>query len=152
MPLYIVRHAKAENRSAWTDDDAVRPLTAEGVAQAEAIAEVLAPAAAGPLLSSPYLRCLQTLAPLADRLGLSVLPDERLSEGAPFEPALDLLGDVPDGAVLCSHGDLIPDLLDALVRRGMSANGLPTGLKKAAMVVVHREDGRPVRAEHRPAP
>jgi 8-oxo-dGTP diphosphatase len=152
VPLYIVRHAKAGSRSTWTEDDAVRPLTVAGVAQAEAIAESLASLAVGPCLSSPYLRCLQTLAPLADRLGLSVLPDDRLAEGAPFEPALALLEDVSDGAVLCSHGDLIPDLLDALVRRGMSADGLPTGVKKAAIVVVHRESGRFVRAEHRPAP
>jgi 8-oxo-dGTP diphosphatase len=135
VPLYIVRHAKAESRSAWTDDDAVRPLTAEGVAQAEAIAEVLAPAAAGPLLSSPYLRCLQTLAPLADRLGLSVLPDERLSEGAPFEPALDLLGDVPDGAVLCSHGDVIPSVLGLLERDGMTLNSWCDTRKSATAIL-----------------
>lgn len=150
MPLWIVRHAKAGSRSTWTGDDRIRPLTEEGAAQAEAIAGMLASSTTGPCLSSPYLRCMQTLAPLAGRLGVPVTADDRLAEGAPFEPALALLEDVADGAVLCSHGDLIPDLLDALVRRGLPGDGLPTGVKKAAVIVLHREGGRFVRAEHRP--
>jgi hypothetical protein len=36
-----------------------------------------------------------------------------------------LLGEVPDGAVLCSHGDVIPELLDGLVRRGTHLVGAP---------------------------
>lgn len=118
MTLHLVRHAKAGSRSNWEGDDHLRPLSAKGWKQAEALADALAMRAPSVLLSSPYLRCIQTLEPLGARCDLDVMPDDRLAEGAPFEPVLELLAAVPDGAVLCSHGDLIPDTMAALERRG----------------------------------
>lgn len=120
--------------------------------QAEFIAKRFADLSVGPLLSSPALRCVQTLEPLAVARGIDIRQDERLFEGSAFEPALALLEDVADHAVLCSHGDLIPEILEALVRRGMSAEGLQRGLKKGAVVVVHRDNGRFVHTESWPAP
>ena len=38
MSLFLVRHAKAGNRSEWQGDDHIRPLTPKGWRQAEAIA------------------------------------------------------------------------------------------------------------------
>ena len=37
------------------------------------------------LYSSPYVRCVQTLEPLAKRLGLTVVADERLAEGSSLD-------------------------------------------------------------------
>ena len=85
--LYLVRHAKAGSRADWVGDDRLRPLTEGGCRQAEALAERLAPlvaAADAELVSSPYLRCVQTIEPLATRLGRSVRLDERLAEEAGF--------------------------------------------------------------------
>jgi 8-oxo-dGTP diphosphatase len=119
MSIYLVRHAKAGSRSDWDGDDEVRPLSKNGWKQAHGIAERLSgrrvPSA---LLSSPYLRCRQTLEPLAAATGLTVLVEPRLTEGSPFEPVLDLLAEVADGTVLCSHGDVVPDTIAALQRRG----------------------------------
>jgi phosphohistidine phosphatase SixA len=116
--LYLVRHAKAGSRSEWTTDDRLRPLSGKGRTQAEQIADRLVSFAVGELVSSPYLRCIETLQPLAARVDGAVRADERLAEDTGFEGALDLLLQVPDGSLLCSHGDVIPAPIGALQRRG----------------------------------
>lgn len=119
--LYLVRHAKAGDRSRWTGDDVLRPLSGKGRRQAVSLCERLLPLV-GPrsgalLLSSTYLRCLQTLEPLAARLHSQVHAENRLTEGCGFEGVLDILENIPEGSVLCSHGDIIPAVIAALERR-----------------------------------
>jgi broad specificity phosphatase PhoE len=112
--LYVVRHGHAGSRSQWDGADEGRPLSSKGRRQAEAIADSLAPIAPGRLVSSPYRRCTQTLDPLAVRLGLPVDPDDRLAEGADGVDALALADELckeHDAAVVCSHGDVIPEML-----------------------------------------
>jgi len=138
--IYLVRHAKAGERRVWEGDDEARPLSKHGWKQSEAIAERLAAKGATSLLSSPYVRCMQTLEPLADRLGVEVQPERRLYEGEPFEPVLDLLGEVPAGAVLCSHGDIVPDVIQALARRGMEVQSRPDWRKASIWVLKRRGD------------
>jgi 8-oxo-dGTP diphosphatase len=118
MTIYLVRHAKAGSRSNSTGDDLDRPLSNKGWHQARLIGATLGACSPSALYASPYLRCMQTLEPLAELCDLEVMVDGRLSEGGAFEAVLDLLADVPDGAVLCSHGDVIPDTITALQRRG----------------------------------
>ena len=91
------------------------------------------------LYSSPYVRCMQTLEPLGAPLGLEVVADERLAEEAPFEATLELLAEAGDGAVLCSHGDVIPELIGALVRRGTELT-TPPDWRKAAIWVLDTPD------------
>lgn len=119
MPLYLVRHAKAGSRSAWIGDDRDRPLVEEGWEQARALVARIAPLQPSALLSSPYLRCVQTLQPLGEECELDVTIDTRLEEDSPLERSLAALDDAPDNAVLCSHGDVIPDVINGLLRRGM---------------------------------
>jgi 8-oxo-dGTP diphosphatase len=139
MPLYIVRHASAGDRG-FGPDDRLRPLDAIGWARAEQIATQFSDPSEGRLLSSPFTRCMQTLEPLARRTGRIVEATPALGEAQPFEPVLDLLASLPDGSVLCSHGDLIPDVIDALVRRGMDIQGAPSW-KKGALWQLERVDG-----------
>lgn len=136
--LYLVRHAKAGSRSEWVGDDRDRPLTAAGQRQAVALATRLAPLTHGALVSSPYVRCMQTIEPLAASLGNTVLGDERLAEDTGFVGALALLGELPDGSVLCSHGDVIPDTIGALERRGCVFAGTPDW-RKASVWILHRD-------------
>jgi len=125
VTVYLVRHAKAGSRKDWHGDDLLRPLSKNGRAQARAIADALALRAVTSLVSSPYVRCRQTLEPLGERVGLTVVDDDRLAEGNPFEKVLVLLDEVPDGAVLCTHGDIVPDAIAALQRRGCDVRGTP---------------------------
>jgi phosphohistidine phosphatase SixA len=115
--LYVVRHADAGGRSSWDGPDETRPLTKRGRHQADAIAEDLRSAGVTRLVSSPYRRCTQTLVPLAAHLGVAVESDERLAEGAGGDNALTLADELrkeSEAAVVCSHGDVIPELLRIL--------------------------------------
>lgn len=117
MRLYVVRHAHAGSRSAWEGPDEARPLTKKGLRQSDAIAAELRSAGVSRLVSSPYRRCIQTLEPLAFHLDLPVEPDERLAEGAGGVAALELADELakePEAAAVCSHGDVIPELLRIL--------------------------------------
>ncbi|HAP76899.1 MAG TPA: hypothetical protein DCR14_12535 [Acidimicrobiaceae bacterium] len=140
MTLYLVRHAKAGDRSRWVGDDRDRPLTGKGEAQAAALAARLAPLCTGDVVSSPYLRCVQTVEPLAAATGRTVRADERLAEDTGFAGALALIGELPDGSVLCSHGDVIPETIAALQRRGCAIEGTPDW-RKASVWVLSREAG-----------
>jgi len=116
----LVRHASAGNRDEWDGDDRQRPLDARGRRQAAELVELLRALDVRRVVSSPYLRCVETVEPLAGARGLPVEEDDRLAEGA-GRAASDLLGE--DGVVLCTHGDVVRELVDR-------------GLKKAAAVVL----------------
>jgi 8-oxo-dGTP diphosphatase len=138
MTIFLVRHAKAGSRSSWDGDDTKRPLTSAGWEQAHRLADRLAEHAPTALLSSPYLRCVETLEPLATRLDLEIVLDDRLAEETPFEDVLPLLHAVPEGAVLCSHGDIIPEAIAALQRRGLHVDGEPDW-RKATVWLLERD-------------
>lgn len=127
MMIHLVRHAHAGSRHRWEGDDEQRPLTDKGQRQADAIAEALAPAMAPTVLwSSHFLRCRQTLAPLAGRLGLDVVDQPLLVEGQAGPPALEaLLAEADAGRIVAasSHGDVIPEIIAAAVRRGADLHG-----------------------------
>ena len=150
--LYLVRHAKAGSRSQWVGDDRPRPLTEAGHVQAQLLADLLGPVAAGELVSSPYLRCIQTIEPLGERVGRSVRADERLAEDTGFEGALALLGELPDGSVLCSHGDVIPATIGALQRRGCIIRNEPDWRKASTWVITRTADGEFAEATCLPPP
>lgn len=151
--LFLVRHAKAGHRSDGPADDSKRPLTESGRQQAEALAAPLFTAGAtAPVLSSPYRRCLQTVEPFARRIGTTVVSDRRLAENQPCSPLVDLLGMLPEGAVMCSHGDMIPEVIAALQRRGCAIT-TPANWKKASVWALERDaDGRFIRAAAWPPP
>lgn len=150
--LYLVRHAKAGERRLWTDDDLERPLSKKGWKQSELLAERLAKARPPQLLSSPYVRCVQTLEPLSELIDQPIEIDERLCEDEPFEPVLELLAEVPDGTVMSTHGDIIPATVQALVRRGMSINTPPDWRKAAVWVLRRNKKGEIVHAKVWPPP
>ncbi len=139
--LYFVRHAKAGSRSEWDGDDSTRPLTGKGRRQSIAIGEWLAPLATGSLISSPSVRCMQTLEPLAERVGATIVVDKRLAEYAGFGGAVELLATLPDGSVLCSHGDVIPETITALERRGCKIVGEPEWRKASVWELRRGDDG-----------
>ena len=103
------------------------------------------------MLSSPYVRCVQTLEPLAEAHGLPVETVRELAEGEPFEPVLEMLATLPDGSVLCTHGDIVPDVIDALARRGTKVIGEPDW-RKGARWELERDGDRIVAARPIPPP
>ena len=113
MSVILLRHASAGDRKAWSGDDRLRPLDERGRAQAVALCDELRARGVKRVFSSPYVRCLQTVAPLE----LEIVPDERLAEGAPIEAARTLLRDLDD-AVACTHGDVIEAALGRSLKKG----------------------------------
>jgi len=151
-PLYVVRHAHAGSRRDWDGSDEERPLSDRGWRQARALGTSLAETGVTRLVSSPYRRCVQTLEPLAEASGLEVLVDERLAEGTGSAPALELAEQLEaEPAVLCSHGDVIPDLLEALVRRGLELQD-PARWPKASTWVLTRDEEGFVKGRFLPPP
>ncbi len=122
--LYVVRHADAGHRSGRTEPDEARPLSDRGQRQADGLRDQLDDPAITRLVASPYVRCVQTLVPLGDLLGIVVELDERLAEGQGALGALALAAELRDTtAAVCSHGDVIPDLLEALLAGGTKLKG-----------------------------
>lgn len=135
--LYLVRHAKAGERRLWKGDDIDRPLSKKGWKQSEALADRLAKLDPQLLCSSPYVRCVQTLEPLAERLGSTVHVDARLTEDEPVGPVLEMIAELPGGSVMCSHGDVIPATIRAIVKRGATLR-TPADWRKASVWVLRR--------------
>jgi 8-oxo-(d)GTP phosphatase len=113
MSVILLRHASAGDRDAWAQDDRLRPLDERGRAQAVALRDELRAHGVQRVVSSPYVRCMQTVAPL----GLEIVPDERLAEGASVEETRALLQSLDD-AVACTHGDVIEGVLGRSVKKG----------------------------------
>lgn len=149
--IYLVRHAKAGSRAAWSDDDTTRPLVDEGWSQARVIASRLAPLHPVRLVSSPHLRCRQTLEPLAEATSLTVESVDALSEGTDTDTALNFLDSLADGSVACSHGDVIPAILKRLEWHGLEIIDWPD-TRKGSVCRLERVDGRFVKAYFSPPP
>jgi len=150
--LYLVRHAKAGERRIWHGDDVDRPLSKKGWKQSEALAKRLAKLDPQLLCSSPYVRCVQTLEPLAARLGSTVQVDPRLSEHEPVGPVLELLAELPGGSVMCSHGDVIPATIRAIEQRGAMLRTRPDWRKASVWVLRRNKRGEIVHATVWPPP
>ena len=114
MPLLLVRHATAGRRTAWEGDDLERPLSPRGRDQATALVPLLSDYRPRRILSSPAVRCFETVRPLADSLGLSIESVGELAEGN-GPAALRLLYLMAgETAVLSTHGDIAAEVLDTL--------------------------------------
>lgn len=152
MAIYVIRHARAGDRSEWEGDDRLRPLTKSGHRQAEALAARLATAPIDAILSSPYRRCRQTLEPLAEQRALPITPRTDLEEGAGGESILRLLQEFKGrNVVLCTHGDVVEELLELLIAQGLVARARAQ-LEKGSTWILDEKNGHITGASYRPAP
>jgi phosphohistidine phosphatase SixA/8-oxo-dGTP pyrophosphatase MutT (NUDIX family) len=150
-PLYLIRHAKAGVRAEWEGPDEERPLTRRGRKQALRLVERFRGLELGRVLCSPYVRCVQTVEPLAAERGLALEPAAALAEAVPAEEALALLASL-DGrpAALCGHGREIQAMIERLAIGGTTIQG--TGIAKGSVWMLDRELGRVLSAHYLPAP
>lgn len=149
MTVYLVRHAKAGSRSRWQGPDESRPLSTAGQRQANDLAEQLGDDGIGRVLTSGYVRCRDTVAPLAARLGVQLEVIDALAEGAPVGPVRALV--LEEGArrptVLCTHGDVIVLLLDELAEAGLVVGSKPA-LAKGSVWALEVGGGAVTRARY----
>ena len=119
--LFLLRHATAGDRTKWEGIDAVRPLTKKGRRQAAALAKSLQDRGIECIYSSPYTRCVQTVEPLAEAIGAKVIEHDALAEGPDIDGAYQLCDDlVGHNAVLSTHGDVIPAVMNRMMWAGLT--------------------------------
>lgn len=119
--LFLLRHAAAGDRTKWEGVDAIRPLNKKGRRQATAIAEYLQDRGIERIYTSPYTRCVQTVEPLAEAIRAKVVEHDALAEGPDIDGAYGLADElVGYNAVLCSHGDVIPAVINRMMWAGLT--------------------------------
>lgn len=121
FPIVVARHGKATAHEDWDGIDSLRPLVARGMEQARDIAGGLA--AFGPLsiISSPAVRCMQTIAPLSYKLGMEIKESAKISQDK-WTSEGDRVADFvstrlrkAEPVVLCSHGPVIPQIVSEII-------------------------------------
>jgi 8-oxo-dGTP diphosphatase len=143
MTVFLVRHADAKSRANWPHPDETRPLTRKGTHQAEGMVDLLRDRPIRRVFSSPAVRCVETVAPVANKLGLEVEETDALLEGADVSVAYDLMrkwARENGETVLCTHGDLVPELLRLAGRDGMKLEDAPRWAKGSTWAI--EGDGR----------
>ncbi len=150
--FYVVRHAKAGSRGHWTGDDRKRPLSKKGQKQAEGLVKGFEAYPIAGIFSSPFLRCLQTVEPLANAHRITVKTSSSLAEGRGLTGLSDFFNNGKlDHAILSTHGDIVWELVEDLVNRHVIRAG-EGGFDKGSTWVVDVRDGVAVQARYIPAP
>jgi len=120
MRVHLVRCASAVELAGWQGAGGARPLSEQGRGEAAGLVPFLAGRSIARIFAAPALRCRETLAPLAAERALPVQVDDRFDEDAPLEPALRLLHQLDEPAVVCTHRANVVGLLSRLI-------GVPAG-------------------------
>ena len=150
----LLRHAKAEPRNEAQPIDHLRPLSRVGETQAERLASMIACFKPKRIYSSTALRCLSTVAPLAELRGKKVKEREELSQDfwddGDLAKMRKLVGKIVKrgkSAVICSHRPVLPDLARELMLASGSVPGdylaEATDLPPAGFSVFHFSRSRP---------
>jgi 8-oxo-dGTP diphosphatase len=117
--VVLVRHGRAGERAEWEGDDHLRPLDKKGRRQAKGLVALLERYPVDRIVSSPYVRCVQTVQPLAEARGLPLEEAGELAEGKELADVLALL-ERADAAcpVLCTHGDVVCEVIGEEMKKG----------------------------------
>jgi 8-oxo-dGTP diphosphatase len=123
MP-YLVRHAHAGNKHHWRGSDHDRPLSLPGQQEAHGLLTRLRDSPITRILTSPAVRCQQTVAPLGQRRGVPIELADALAVDAHADGLFELMADPTlRTAVLCTHGELIGQLMRHLAGGGLTVRG-----------------------------
>lgn len=140
VPIIVLRHAKAVSRSEWSGPEETRDLTGRGQAQAAALQHDLASWGDDlELYTSPWMRCVATLAPYADSRETAPEPLEALTEAAyAADPAgterqVAAVAGTGRPLLLCSHRPVLPAIFTAIGNR-LDQASRPQMLPAANMV------------------
>ncbi|MFQ5426157.1 MAG: histidine phosphatase family protein [Gaiellales bacterium] len=113
--VYLLRHGSAGERAGWVGDDLARPLDPEGVEQARALAAAFSGSCVSRIVSSPAIRCVQSVEPLAARLSLPIETSRGVGTGAGAGAARAVIGGLEPGTLICTHRELFELLFDGAV-------------------------------------
>ena len=153
VPLILARHASAGRKADWPGDDFARPLDLRGEADAGVLAGLLACfAPAARVISSPAMRCTETVRPYAEEFGGTVeaqaclvpfgrSPDfsSRTEQAGALRHLLSALVAQRRPAVLCLHRENLPEVLAQACAALGAASAVPAdpALPKGGFWVAH---------------
>lgn len=126
--IIALRHGKAMPPAEWPGPDATRPLTPRGERQAMSVAPGIAAFRPAKLISSTAVRCTTTIAPTARLTGLSAGQKEAISQesytsrGEAVQRLVEKRLAKKVTTVLCSHGPVLPQIIETVVRATGSAD------------------------------
>jgi len=154
--VLLVRHAKAGSRANWSGDDAFRPVSPAGRRQADALVKTLTPYGPVRILSSPFTRWGWTVQPLGLALDTRVEDEPALAEGKGHW-ALSLVRRVreqyaDDCVLLCTHGDVVLEILNELVETDGVDLGPHPQWQKGSTWLLKASGERFVGADYLPPP
>ena len=150
--IIAVRHGKAVPPESWDGPDATRPLLHRGLDQAASIAPAIAAFQPAKLISSTATRCQSTLDPLATLTSLPVSLTADISQdawennSARVQKIIRRRLEKRITAVLCSHGPVLPEIIDAIASETGSASD--SSLRRAAMLSTGEFSVLHISAEH----
>jgi len=175
VPFILLRHEAAGSKRVTAGEqaaaaDLARPLDAEGLVGAQALAGVLACYGRCRAISSAAERCLATVRPYAEQVGMPVEIESAftvtpgpINAGSPGQrPEFEVDGErldqaARDGAaslarsgvptVICAHRENLPVLIDAAFRALATTPPEGKPLRKGEFWALHSADGKLVSAE-----
>lgn len=146
-PIILLRHGKARSRATWTGKESGRPLLTDGNSQAEALPPILKAYGAKMVFSSPWTRCLSTVAPYAQKRSVKVRTIAAFTEAANAEKpektraAVAQIMSLEKSAVICTHRPVLPTMIEQLEKSASSKLGpklhLAALLKPGSMAIIH---------------
>ena len=155
--VLVVRHGTAGRKKRYKGDDRKRPLDKHGRAQAELLVGQLLAFGPTSLYASDRVRCVQTIQPLADALGVDITLESALTEEAYLtDPdnarrrVLEIAA--TDGTpLICSQGKVIPGLIKWWCERdGIKPDKSRNG--KGSTWVLSMDAGKLIDADHIASP
>lgn len=150
--LHLYRHASAGDRTKWEGNDKERPLTKKGRRQAAAFADLMADRGIERIVTSPYQRCIQSVEPLAKTTRAKIEIDDVLSEGPDIDGAYQLVDSlVGYNAIVCSHGDVIPAVINRMMWAGLTLDSR-FYCSKGSNWEIHVDGGRFATGHYVPPP
>jgi 8-oxo-dGTP diphosphatase len=157
VPFVVLRHASAGGKDAWKGDDLDRPLDADGAAESDLLAQLLACYGTCRVISSAAERCVATVRPYAALTGAKLEVEPALApDGFENEPKAGPALIVAAAAaghptVVCAHRENIPALLAAASAALGSAPPDGVTLPKSGFWVLHSAGGTLVATEQHAA-
>ncbi|WP_233491926.1 NUDIX hydrolase [Auritidibacter sp. NML100628] len=164
-PCLFLRHAKAKPRSSWSRAESERPLAATGRRQAWTVKRLLEAWSPQRVISSPWVRCMQTVAPFTKQAKRNVKQRDILTEKQAGKKASkatkEFLAQLGKNRprVICTHRPVFPRIFEAIKAhlkkyveskdlRDRLLNALPTDnpyVSPGAVIVVHQAVDRQLR-------
>ncbi|MDM7854481.1 NUDIX hydrolase [Cellulomonas alba] len=146
--VVVLRHGTARRRATWRGAEPDRPLVAAGLRQSQAVVPVLSAFGVTNVVTSPWQRCVETVAPYAEVAQVDPVMSDALTEETHADSPEKVTFEVmrllaePADSVLSTHRPVLPTVLDVLARHARKSvtAALPTEdpyLHPGAVLVAH---------------